>query len=559
MTSELAAVTAAAQLLEPLLPVERRGVISEAVARARQGRPRVLVLGEAKRGKSTLVNALFGAALLPTGALPLTSVATVVAVGTVPDWQVRYLDGHSETVDASEVAGLVSERGNPSNERHVDRVLITAPCLVLPEGTEVVDTPGTGSVHTANTDEAQRARVTLDLAVLVVSADPPVAAAELDLLTDAMAVASRAAVVINKADLLSATELADVVDFTAQVVGTRLGRAVPVFALSALASRRRDGGFEVFTDWLRTQLHSHGANDAVASTSRAMRREADHLRDTTMVQLRLLHREDAHADATMTELNAILDRADERVQSALDQIRGEATRLRRHLDQTHENAVTDALEASAHLLTTADTRSPELSPEAWVEHLRGDVAEEIRTRARDWYQRTGAELETGMQRVLHRAQGSLATELSQARQAVGDLLRIELSVTAELAVPEPPRPPSFDTSVHPGWEELVSAVLKRYLPARLRRRRALREVQRWRELAVPRPFGRARSTLQNSLREMTNAAQQLLERMRVEQTTALRNGLDAVRDAHNEPEHIRVLEQATRRRAVLDEIITMLT
>lgn len=71
---EPAAVTAAAALLDPLLPTQRRSALADAVARAQQGHARVLVLGEAKRGKSTLVNALFSAPLLPTGALPLTSV-----------------------------------------------------------------------------------------------------------------------------------------------------------------------------------------------------------------------------------------------------------------------------------------------------------------------------------------------------------------------------------------------------------------------------------------------------------------------------------------------------
>lgn len=52
----------------------------------------------------------------------------------------------------------------------------------------------------------------------MVAADPPVSAVELELLADAMATASRAAVVVNKADLLSDDQLAEVVEFTARVV-----------------------------------------------------------------------------------------------------------------------------------------------------------------------------------------------------------------------------------------------------------------------------------------------------------------------------------------------------
>ena len=45
-------------------------------------RLRVLVVGEAKRGKSTLINALLGRAVLPSGVTPLTAVTTTVATAT---------------------------------------------------------------------------------------------------------------------------------------------------------------------------------------------------------------------------------------------------------------------------------------------------------------------------------------------------------------------------------------------------------------------------------------------------------------------------------------------
>lgn len=51
---EPAAVTAAAALLDPLVPAERRTALADALVRAEHGHARVLVLGEAKRGKSIL-------------------------------------------------------------------------------------------------------------------------------------------------------------------------------------------------------------------------------------------------------------------------------------------------------------------------------------------------------------------------------------------------------------------------------------------------------------------------------------------------------------------------
>ena len=54
---------------------EQIGALRERLAAARL---RVLVVGEAKRGKSTLINALLDRPVLPAGVTPLTSVVTAV-------------------------------------------------------------------------------------------------------------------------------------------------------------------------------------------------------------------------------------------------------------------------------------------------------------------------------------------------------------------------------------------------------------------------------------------------------------------------------------------------
>lgn len=558
--TELAALASAAALLQPLLPAHRRAALCDAVARVAQGHARVLVLGEAKRGKSTLVNALFGAPLLPTGALPLTSVTTVVAVGPATRAEVRYRDGERAEIELSAVAELVSERGNPGNERGVDRVLVTAPCNFLPSGTEVVDTPGTGSVNIANTEEARRALSTLDVAVLVVAADPPVSVAELELVADAMTTASRAVVVINKADLLGGDELAEVVDFTARVVAQRLGQPVPVFPLSALAARRRSDGFDLFAGWLTSELESHGSALALASTARALRREASVLRDALRVQEELLRRRGEHGAATIAALSEILDRAGDRARAAVDHLHGEAQRLRALLDEAHENAVADALAASARILTELSERHGDGSLEDLADSVRSTVADAVRGRAQDWYAATAADLDRGMRRAANRALESLRAELAQARRAAGELLQMELSDVLDLTSVEPPQTPSFEAAVHPGWEELVSAAVKRRLPAQIRRRQVLRELDGWRQTAVPRPFGRARATLQDNLRETDRAAERSIKATHTEHIAALQQGMVAVRDERGRSESaiVSTLEDLAQRFSTLDKAITLL-
>ena len=78
-------------------------------------RLRVLVAGEAKRGKSTLINALLGRDVLPSGVTPLTAVATTVRYGNDPRAEVLFLDGHEEKHPLTALAAFVAEPGNPRN------------------------------------------------------------------------------------------------------------------------------------------------------------------------------------------------------------------------------------------------------------------------------------------------------------------------------------------------------------------------------------------------------------------------------------------------------------
>ena len=62
----------------------------------------IAVLGDFKRGKSTLINALLGQAVLPSGVVPLTSVATEVAhrgEGYDGGLQGRFASSHSDRRD----------------------------------------------------------------------------------------------------------------------------------------------------------------------------------------------------------------------------------------------------------------------------------------------------------------------------------------------------------------------------------------------------------------------------------------------------------------------------
>src|SRR5947209_17489419 len=119
---------------------ERRGsaAVAESTLSLRQKladrRFNVVVAGEFKRGKTTFVNALLGAEVLPAAVVPLTSIVTAVTWGERPRAEVRFLDGRTQGVLPEELAHYVTERENPRNELNVDRAFLFYPSDELRDG-----------------------------------------------------------------------------------------------------------------------------------------------------------------------------------------------------------------------------------------------------------------------------------------------------------------------------------------------------------------------------------------------------------------------------------------
>lgn len=203
----------------------------------------LVVAGEFKRGKSTLVNALLGADLLPTGVVPLTSVVTLLHYGDAAAASVTFEGGESRGVPLETLADYVTERGNPGNARHVREVAVAYPAAWLKSGIRLVDTPGVGSVHGHNSEATSRYLPEADAVIFVISADQPLSRNELDFLAEIRRYAGKVFCLLNKVDYLSPAERDESMAFAAAALRQALAADVPLFAVSArLALRARSGG-----------------------------------------------------------------------------------------------------------------------------------------------------------------------------------------------------------------------------------------------------------------------------------------------------------------------------
>jgi hypothetical protein len=102
--------------------LDRTDVVADAEAlaeRVEQGRFFVACVGQFKRGKSTLLNALVGKTILPVGVVPVTSTVTVMRFGEEEHVRVRFDSGQVRAIPLADLAELVTERENPANEKGV--------------------------------------------------------------------------------------------------------------------------------------------------------------------------------------------------------------------------------------------------------------------------------------------------------------------------------------------------------------------------------------------------------------------------------------------------------
>ncbi len=214
----------------------------ELAARISEGRFYVACVGQFKRGKSTLINALIGRSVLPTGFTPVTSVPTVVRYGESLTARIRVEHGAWSEIAVSELDQYVSEELNPENKKAVHGAEVLLPSPLLASGMCLVDTPGLGSVFAGNTAAAQAFIPHIDAALVVIGASPPLAGEELSLVETVGKQVQNLILVLNKADRTTDAERHAAVRFTRELLEKRLHREVgPVFEVSAVEMAEHRG------------------------------------------------------------------------------------------------------------------------------------------------------------------------------------------------------------------------------------------------------------------------------------------------------------------------------
>lgn len=186
--------------------------------RLESGNINISIIGQFKRGKSSLANRILGDEYFPVGIVPITSAVTRVIYGDEKKCEVRFKNGIRKEIDFAELPEYVSEQQNSDNKLGVEEVILHAPSDFLRGGLTFVDTPGVGSYHQNNTKTAYDYLKESDGVIFLLSVDSPINQIEIEFLKNTKEYVGKFYFAVNKVDVVSEKDLDAYMTYCKQLI-----------------------------------------------------------------------------------------------------------------------------------------------------------------------------------------------------------------------------------------------------------------------------------------------------------------------------------------------------
>jgi ribosome biogenesis GTPase A len=167
---------------------------------------RVLVVGEAKRGKSSFINALLGRDLLPVDVDVATCQVFRIRRAAQEAYRLRFEDDSEQVIRAEDLPRYGSQVLADLNEiPRLDQIIrwieVDVPAPFLPPNLWLLDTPGLGSLYAFHARITYRFVPECDGVVYVLDSQAPISQPELQFIEDLLKVTNHLFFIQTKIDL----------------------------------------------------------------------------------------------------------------------------------------------------------------------------------------------------------------------------------------------------------------------------------------------------------------------------------------------------------------------
>lgn len=187
----------------------------------------IVIVGEFNAGKSSMINALFGAKLRVEGPIPVDDRVSILRYG--------------ETAATKQKSDFVSEQTYP---------------VEFLRNITLVDTPGTNSIVQRHQEITEDFVPRADLVLFVTSIDRPLSESERRFLEYIRNWGKKVVFVINKIDTKSAEEIAQVVDYVRTNTRAIFGFEPVIFPVSGKLALETKLGSSPPRDWTRSNFEA---------------------------------------------------------------------------------------------------------------------------------------------------------------------------------------------------------------------------------------------------------------------------------------------------------------
>lgn len=188
----------------------------------------ILVVGEAKRGKSTFVNALIGQDLLPTDVDISTSQVFRVSQAPRPAYRLRFEDDSVQEITADDLSRygsqVVADAQNiPRLDQMIRWIEVEVPVRFIPKGIALLDTPGLGSLYAAHAQITHRFVPHADAVIFVLDSKSPIGQSEIEFIETILGVTNQIFFIQTMIDLYYETEWQDIQKRNQDILAERFG------------------------------------------------------------------------------------------------------------------------------------------------------------------------------------------------------------------------------------------------------------------------------------------------------------------------------------------------
>jgi len=292
-----------------------RTLREDRIPRLEDERFHLVVLGEFNHGKTTFVNALLGAPVLPMGVTPTTAVIHCIQYGEDQKAKAFVEDGSEKPVPMAELEQYeVDGAALADSVRHLD---VFYPAPFLKDGVVLVDTPGVNDLNEARAEITYGYIPRSDAILFLLDAGQILKESERNFISSKLLSQSRDKVlfVVNKMDLLDDEEKQEAIAYARLNLGKLMDdpRVFGISAEKALTDDLDGSGMDVLLAELRQFLQDERGRVLIDNALDVGMRTVRTLKTGIEIQKRSLAMDAAEVDRRLRSLEGDLEQSAERM------------------------------------------------------------------------------------------------------------------------------------------------------------------------------------------------------------------------------------------------------